>query len=126
MLNTLYSTNYQQSSHADPQGELSLCTARQNLRIDIPPYPIYTNPDFPLTTSVEGSMRDLTLHIDGMSCGHCLNAVNKALAGLPGVEAISVRIGRADLRYDEEQSDPARIAQAVSAAGYRATPSAAP
>jgi copper chaperone len=71
-------------------------------------------------------MRDLILHIDGMSCGHCLNAVNKALAGLPGVEAISVRIGRADLRYDEEQSDPARIAQAVSAAGYRATPSAAP
>ena len=43
-------------------------------------------------------MRHLTLHIDGMSCGHCLNAVNRALAGLPGVEIESVRIGRADLQ----------------------------
>ena len=68
-------------------------------------------------------MKELTLHIEGMSCGHCLNAVNKALAKLPGVETTSVRIGQADLRYDESQSDPARIAQAVSAAGYRATPS---
>lgn len=68
-------------------------------------------------------MKELTLHIEGMSCGHCLNAVNKALAGLPGVETISLRIGRADLRYDEGQSDPARIVQAVSTAGYRATPS---
>ena len=67
-------------------------------------------------------MTELTLHIEGMSCGHCLNAVNKALAGLPGVETISVQIGRANLRYDESQADPARISQAVSAAGYRATP----
>ena len=35
-------------------------------------------------------MRHLTLHIEGMSCGHCLNAVNRALAGLPGVEIESV------------------------------------
>lgn len=69
-------------------------------------------------------MPPLTLHIEGMSCGHCLNAVNKALAGIPGVETISVRIGRADLRYDEAQSDPASIAKAVSTAGYSATPSA--
>jgi copper chaperone CopZ len=71
-------------------------------------------------------MKELTLHIEGMSCGHCLNAVNKALAGVPGVETISVRIGRADLRYDEARSDPARIAQAISTAGYPATPSTAP
>jgi len=30
-------------------------------------------------------MTNLTLRIDGMSCGHCMNAVNRALAGLPGV-----------------------------------------
>ena len=66
-------------------------------------------------------MRHLTLHIEGMSCGHCLNAVNRALAGLPGVEIGSVRIGRADLRYDERIMDPARIEAAVAEAGYRAT-----
>ena len=66
-------------------------------------------------------MRDLTLFIEGMSCGHCLHAVNKALASVPGVEIGSVRIGRADVRYDESVITPGRIAEAVSGAGYRAT-----
>ena len=66
-------------------------------------------------------MRPLTLHIEGMSCGHCLNAVNRALAGLPGVEVDAVRIGRADVRYDEATIAPARIQAAVTEAGYRAT-----
>ena len=69
-------------------------------------------------------MRHLTLHIDGMSCGHCLNAVNRALAGLLGVEVESVRIGRAELRYDEQTLDPSRIEAAVADAGYRATAAA--
>jgi Cu+-exporting ATPase len=56
-----------------------------------------------------------------MSCGHCLNAVNRALAALPGVELGSVRIGRAELRYDEAAVEPAGIAEAVTSAGYRAT-----
>ena len=66
-------------------------------------------------------MQHLTLHIEGMSCGHCLNAVNRALAELPGVEVESIRMGRADLRYDEQQLNPARIEAAVVDAGYRAT-----
>jgi len=67
-------------------------------------------------------MTPLTLHIEGMSCGHCLNAVNRALSALPGVADLRVRIGRADLNYDPAQLDCARIASAVTAAGYRATP----
>ena len=39
-------------------------------------------------------MLPLTLHITGMSCGHCLNAVNQALAALPGLAVESVRILR--------------------------------
>jgi copper chaperone CopZ len=66
-------------------------------------------------------MQHLTLHIDGMSCGHCLNAVNRALAELPGVEVESVRMGRAELRYDDQQMNPSRIEAAVADAGYRAT-----
>jgi copper chaperone len=66
-------------------------------------------------------MRDLTLFIEGMSCGHCLHAVNKALTSVPGVEIGSVRIGRADVRYDEGVIAPGRIVEAVSGAGYRAT-----
>ena len=38
-------------------------------------------------------MPSLSLAIEGMSCHHCLNAVNKALTALPGVTIASVRIG---------------------------------
>jgi len=65
-------------------------------------------------------MRRATLDIEGMSCGHCLNAVNRALAALPGVEIDSVTIGRADVRFDETATSPAQLETAVTAAGYRA------
>lgn len=67
-------------------------------------------------------MRPLTLHIEGMSCGHCLNAVNQALSGKPGVEVESVRMGRADLAYDEAVTTAEAVAALVTDAGYTATP----
>ncbi len=66
-------------------------------------------------------MRVVSLHIEGMSCGHCLNAVNRALSALPGVTLESVQIGRASLHYDESVISPESIREAVSDAGYRAT-----
>jgi copper chaperone len=63
-------------------------------------------------------MESLTLHIEGMSCGHCLNAVNHTLAGLPGVEIDSVKMGRADVRYDARAIEPLAIEAAVTGAGY--------
>lgn len=67
-------------------------------------------------------METLNLSISGMSCGHCLNAVNKALAALKGVEVGSVRIGRAELRYDPAVIQAEAIAAAVTEAGYAAVP----
>lgn len=66
-------------------------------------------------------MQHATLHIEGMSCGHCLNAVNRALRGIPGVEVESVQMGRAELRYDEHTTTPGALKAAVADAGYRAT-----
>jgi copper chaperone len=66
-------------------------------------------------------MQHTTLHIEGMSCGHCLNAVNHALSALPGVQIESVQMGRAVVRYDERTTSPAALEAAVSDAGYRAT-----
>jgi len=66
-------------------------------------------------------MRQITLHIDGMSCGHCLNAVSQALGRLAGVEIESVRMGRAELRYDDTVTTPETITNAIADAGYRAT-----
>ncbi len=66
-------------------------------------------------------MQHVTLYIEGMSCGHCLNAVNRALSSLPGVRIDEVRIGRADVSYDESVTDPSRLQAAVAEAGYRAS-----
>jgi copper chaperone CopZ len=66
-------------------------------------------------------MRQATLHIEGMSCGHCVNAVNRALSVVPGVRIDAIRIGRADVSYDESTTDLSRLEAAVADAGYRAT-----
>jgi len=63
-------------------------------------------------------MKNTVLAIGGMSCGHCLNAVNKALGSTLGVRVEAVQIGRASLRYDEKLTDLSRITAAVEAAGY--------
>ena len=68
-------------------------------------------------------MRQLTLHITGMSCGHCLHAVNEALAAHPGVHLESLRMGRADVQYDDGVTTPAAIEEAIADAGYNASSS---
>jgi copper chaperone CopZ len=66
-------------------------------------------------------MRQATLHIEGMSCGHCLNAVSRALSAVRGVRIDAVRIGRAEVTYDETTTRPSDLETAVADAGYRAT-----
>ena len=66
-------------------------------------------------------MQHATLHIHGMSCGHCLHAVKRALSAVPGVEIESLQMGRAQVRYDEGATSPAALEAAVTEAGYRAT-----
>ena len=66
-------------------------------------------------------MRQAILHIEGMSCGHCLDAVNRALSVIPGVRIDAIRIGRADVSYDENTTGPSQLEAAVADAGYRAT-----
>lgn len=65
-------------------------------------------------------MNTLKLTIEGMSCGHCLNRVQQALAKVPKVEITSVQIGQASLQYDPAETDPEAVAAAVTATGYRA------
>jgi copper chaperone len=66
-------------------------------------------------------MEKVTLHIDGMSCGHCLNAVNQALGSLPGVKIGLAEIGRASLEFDSESTSSDEIVAAVEEAGYSVT-----
>ena len=70
-------------------------------------------------------MTPITLHISGMSCGHCLNAVKNALSRAEGVALKSVQMGRAELEYDPAITSPEKIAGAVADAGYDAVPAGA-
>ena len=65
-------------------------------------------------------MKSVTLQIEGMTCGHCLNAVNQALHGVPGAEVKTVQMGRAEVEVPGQPAVDALIA-AVAEAGYRAT-----
>lgn len=64
-------------------------------------------------------MRDIALAVSGMSCGHCLNAVTKAIASVPGVEIRSVQIGRAEVRVPEVGPADQAVRAAIESAGYK-------
>ena len=63
-------------------------------------------------------MDRIKLKIDGMSCGHCVSAVDKALKGVNGVQVEQVAIGSATVSYDPATTSTDRIAQAIADEGY--------
>ncbi len=63
-------------------------------------------------------MQQTLLHIDGMTCNHCVGGVQKALARLEGVTVKNVSIGSATVEYDEARVSRLQIDAAIGAAGY--------
>jgi P-type Cu+ transporter len=59
-----------------------------------------------------------------MTCASCVAHVQKAARAVPGVDAAEVNLarGRAVVRFDPGRTDPARISEAITAAGYPAAP----
>ena len=66
-------------------------------------------------------MTSLSVQITGMSCGHCVKAVQKALESLPGVAVQQVTVGTAAMTYDESATSAATIRDAIEDAGYTVT-----
>jgi copper chaperone CopZ len=66
-------------------------------------------------------MQTVSLEITGMTCGHCVAAVDRALKQVPGVSAAKVEIGRATVIVDPETATTEAIVDAVEDAGYAAT-----
>ncbi len=64
-------------------------------------------------------MTQLTMDISGMTCGHCVGSVTRALEKLDGVAVEQVAIGKANVRYDPGATSPATIAAAIEDEGYR-------
>jgi copper chaperone len=61
-----------------------------------------------------------SLKIDGMTCGHCVAAVRRALESVPGVQVADVQIGSAELNATADELPIQAIKDAVADAGYYA------
>ncbi len=68
-------------------------------------------------------MERVNLRIGGMSCGHCVASVRKALESIGGAKVERVEVGSADVSYDPATTRPEAIEQAVRDAGYEAAAS---
>ncbi len=60
-----------------------------------------------------------TITIKGMSCQHCVQAVTKALADIPGIKNVQVSLEKGEASFEEEYPvDMETIKKAVQEAGY--------
>ncbi len=68
----------------------------------------------------EKTRGQLEIGIDGMTCASCSARVERALGKLPGVTSASVNLAteRAEVFFDPQQLDAARIAGAIRETGY--------
>ena len=73
---------------------------------------------------LSGQRRDcIVLDIEGMTCGHCANAVQGELASVPGVVGAEVDLGSGKARVTGAAST-ADLRAAVERAGYQVRPGA--
>ncbi|MDZ4774498.1 MAG: cation transporter [Planctomycetota bacterium] len=70
-------------------------------------------------------MNTTNIAIDGMSCGHCVQQVSKALQSVPGVTVDSVVVGSARIEVEDAKTTEAAV-RAIEKAGYKAMVNASP
>jgi copper chaperone len=65
-------------------------------------------------------MDNITLNVSGMSCEHCVKAVNNALSGLSGVKDIRVSLkdGKVSFIHDPAKTPLDAIKAAIIEEGY--------
>lgn len=61
-----------------------------------------------------------TIKVEGMSCGHCVMRVKKAIEGLEGVKKVDVSLEnkQAVVEFDEGKTDVEKIKAVVKETGY--------
>lgn len=64
------------------------------------------------------------LKVEGMSCGHCVNAVTKAVQGIDGAAKVDVDLAQQKVRVDSS-ANLNDIKSAVEEAGYAVLASSA-
>lgn len=67
-------------------------------------------------------MKRTELLVEGMSCGSCVNHVDRALRELSGVRTVEVRLreGKALVEHDPDAVDASALIASIQDAGYEA------
>lgn len=65
---------------------------------------------------------ETTLAVQGMTCSHCVRAINQALHGLPGVTGVDVCLAdkTVKVRHDDHAAPVPKLVDALKDAGYEA------
>jgi len=65
-------------------------------------------------------MNEIVLSVTGMTCGGCVNSVQKVLTALPGVQSVEVTLtpGQARVVFDPAKIDRAVLVGAIIEAGF--------
>ncbi|EDL63099.1 copper chaperone CopZ [Bacillus sp. SG-1] len=65
-------------------------------------------------------MENVTLNVTGMSCGHCVKAIEKSVGELNGVQSVKVLLdsGKVDVSYDGSEVTLDTIKETIDDQGY--------
>ncbi|QJD83136.1 copper chaperone CopZ [Cohnella herbarum] len=63
-------------------------------------------------------MSNITLNVQGMSCGHCVNSVEGAVKNLGAAATVDLAKGSVTIAYDESKTSLAAIKEAIEDQGY--------
>ncbi|MCM3217069.1 copper chaperone CopZ [Niallia taxi] len=65
-------------------------------------------------------MEKTTLKVAGMSCGHCVKAVEGSVGELKGVSAVKVNLeqGQVDVEFNDKEVSLATIKETIDDQGY--------
>lgn len=65
-------------------------------------------------------MENVTLNVSGMSCGHCVNAVEGNVGKLAGVESVKAHLdaGKVDVAFDKDKVSLEKIKETIDDQGY--------
>jgi copper chaperone len=66
------------------------------------------------------TMKSVHLTIEGMTCEHCVRAVDSRLRKTPGVLVERVDIGWADIQYDPAKTNVDALSEVIADEGYTA------
>lgn len=65
-------------------------------------------------------MQNVTLNVQGMSCGHCVNAIEGSVGKLDGVNQVKVNLDVAEVEvsFNETQVSLDKIKETIDEQGY--------